>query len=754
MRDVGTVIEEAWVEGGPFIGDRAVHCRMTVEKNWLLNLASSGIATTDPGKLPFRWWQRIDNSQVETEVPNLFSIETDRALKTDAASATISIDNVEITPGDPRGLRALQGYYTWNFGDRDAAARWGQVANEWQDVLIPNALLRTYQGYGGREKTIAAALADGNLVLTGVWLIDEVRPGTEGKLEFRCRDMAKLLIEQQVFSGLVPGAKYPLNYYRWKVTQITSPAVPNYDSTDPVDQGPGPEGPKFITSIAVSSDGEGYYLVGTDGGVFAFGVPFHGSRGSSEDSAPMMGIASDPLGRGYWLLAADGGVFAFGEVGYHGNATVSPEDTVAIAAHPSGRGYWIVNDQGGVYALGQADYLGGSPAIGGAFVVDIEPTPSGDGYWLLTNVGNIYAYGDAPYLGNATLEGFNAAVGIAAHPDGNGYWIASAEGEVFAFGDAELKVANGEMPEPEELADPIFAIAATPSGNGYLLAGGDGGVFSFGDAPFWGSLPSEFTYETKEDGNYLDYAEIIEDLLRWAGFLAYGDGQDDVYGVIEYTGAYSEDDLPPDLFDKKPVIDPINAIKEIVGYHFWIDEEGAAHFEFPNWYEYGCVDEDGNRVFTLREIDEDRQLTEYSVSYKDTLVRSELIVSSHDPAAGLQTTVTTRRKVTYGDALLRGMVRPAMWVNEWFTKKTEQERMIERILDHITFSLREGTVSCAAHPGIQINDQVRIYEHATAETYVHYIKGIRTSWSRESGEWNMMLTTNWLGEDWVPVPEP
>ena len=45
---------------------------------------------------------------------------------------------------------------------------------EWTNVLIPNALLRTYSGYGGHDLSIDGALAADNIMMTGVWLIDRI----------------------------------------------------------------------------------------------------------------------------------------------------------------------------------------------------------------------------------------------------------------------------------------------------------------------------------------------------------------------------------------------------------------------------------------------------------------------------------------------------------------------------------------------------------------------------------------------------
>ena len=90
----------------------------------------------------------------------------------------------------------------------------------------------------------------------------------------------------------------------------------------------------LISGIAVSPQGGHLWLVGSDGGVFAPDVdpvevgstvaaaPFYGSlpsMGISPD-APIVGIMAAPDGGGYWLLGTDGGVFAFGDAAFHGSA--------------------------------------------------------------------------------------------------------------------------------------------------------------------------------------------------------------------------------------------------------------------------------------------------------------------------------------------------------------------------------------------------------------------------------------------------
>jgi hypothetical protein len=212
---------------------------------------------------------------------------------------------------------------------------------------------------------------------------------------------------------------------------------------------PGTPGGAALTAkavgIASTADGQGYWLVASDGGVFAFGTaPFYGSMGGRHLAAPIVGIASTPDGHGYWLVASDGGLFAFGDAGFHGS----------MGGHPLAK-----------------------PVVG------MAPTPDGGGYWEVASDGGVFAFGDAPYLGSMGGTAlFRPVVAMAATPDGHGYWMTASDGGIFAFGDAPFRGSTGG----EALAAPIVSMAPS-STVGYWLAAADGGIFSFG-VPFHGSM--------------------------------------------------------------------------------------------------------------------------------------------------------------------------------------------------------------------------------------------------------------------------
>jgi hypothetical protein len=239
--------------------------------------------------------------------------------------------------------------------------------------------------------------------------------------------------------------------------------------------------------IAATPDGDGYWLVAADGGVFAFGTAaFYGSMGGRNLVAPIVGIASTPDGRGYWLVAADGGLFAFGDAGFYGSmgGHVLAQKVVGLASTSDGRGYWEVAADGGLFAFGDAGFYG---SMGGRAltrpVVGLAPTRDGRGYWEVASDGGIFAFGDAPYFGSMGGTAlFRPVVSMASTPDGRGYWMTASDGGIFAFGDAGFRGSTGGF----ALAAPIVSMTA-PSNAGYWLVAADGGIFSFG-VPFHGSM--------------------------------------------------------------------------------------------------------------------------------------------------------------------------------------------------------------------------------------------------------------------------
>ena len=230
--------------------------------------------------------------------------------------------------------------------------------------------------------------------------------------------------------------------------------------------------------------GQGYWMVASDGGIFAFAdAPFHGSTGNLQLNQPIVGMSPTPSGQGYWMVARDGGIFAFGDAGYHGSTgnIKLNQPIVGMATTPSGSGYWLVAADGGVFAFDAPSY-GSAAGRSRSPVVAMAPTGRGQGYWVVNADGQIFSFGDAAPFG-ATPPLAQPIVGAATTAGGAGLWLVARDGGIFAFGDAGYFGSTGNL----KLNQPIVGMARTPSGRGYWLVAQDGGIFAFGDAGFYGS---------------------------------------------------------------------------------------------------------------------------------------------------------------------------------------------------------------------------------------------------------------------------
>ena len=99
-----------------------------------------------------------------------------------------------------------------------------------------------------------------------------------------------------------------------------APTPPTPQPTPPVSTPAPPVSiPPVVTSPS-SSASHGYWLVGSDGGIFTYGdAAFDGSTGSLRLQRPVVGITPTAGDLGYWLVASDGGIFSFGDAGFYGS---------------------------------------------------------------------------------------------------------------------------------------------------------------------------------------------------------------------------------------------------------------------------------------------------------------------------------------------------------------------------------------------------------------------------------------------------
>lgn len=1014
MKSTQGYIWDVWNSGGPFVGDAAApHGRVTVEPNWFLQPTGAVVGNYNKG--PIRSFQRSDNAQVELDIPNILTISIDASIESDAATCVITMLNQSATWA-PRGdVVGDPGYYSWSHGSTpESASRWGQSANAWLNVLIPNALLRTYEGYGGKEKTVGEAIADGNIVLTGLWLIDEVSTSTDGILTMRTRNMAKLLLEQIVFPPLVPESQYPISRCRWNFEHYVIPGTPTTSGiTDQVSEygtctnlGSANSGSDVwygcVDTATQALTRRGWCLldelkpddqllgINTESGMsewqpmqalLRYSVvdePMVRIRGYGFDAlttrnhrwlaqsawdrrwvwtmscnldrshvlprsapygdAPMEQAVSDDfvqLVAWYWT---EGTLSEGGSVSFFQSYTANPDNCVAIRGlltrlfgepgpmcktgqdrcvkdHPHPKWNWASGTECEQYRLSRVvvgslleAVVGRDKRLSLEFLLAltgdqlrllVETAMKGDGTknthkftqkgersgdfqalcalaglttsesdhgdpkslnckkvswrddgygtfklrrerhiseqaysgevwcptvrygnWLARRNGTVYFTGNS----NGSVHGHRASHAFDGSPDTywysvgngeptlpfalewieiccggqdvnsvyiypwagnyecfisvfeNGGWVDGSGGQVIDYDAAGIGrytgantanipwVARVGIPWEEghdHLLPRTFAaqkirlsftnLQYSPDGPNHYRAG----VRECRASLTFNVPGREEQHGTiKGEGNYTDYAQIIRDLLLWSGFWlrdAYSDGAPAIYGNIEDTGIYADDCINDEVFDKKPVMDVITTFKEIVGYSFWVDDEGAARFESPAWWGPGNFLNSGEHTMFIPDIDERVQSTGYTVAYRDRGVVSEIIISSERPEEGAFESTVTTRLIPASSALLRGIVRPFGWVNALFQNRDEQRILAELVALHIFFHLRQGQVTAAANPNIGINDQVRIWDRVSSESYIHYVRGVSRQMDLRSGIYTMTLTTHWLGEgdEWV-----
>jgi hypothetical protein len=194
---------------------------------------------------------------------------------------------------------------------------------------------------------------------------------------------------------------------------------------------------------AASATGSATAPAATAGRVVTMGTApahdalFHGSTGGMRLAQPIVGMAASADGAGYWLVASDGGIFAFGDARFYGSTggVRLAQPIVGMAATPDGGGYWLVASDGGIFAFGDAHFHGSTGGVRLARpIVGMAASADGAGYWLVASDGGIFAFGDARFYGSTGgVQLAQPIVGMATSRDVAGYWLVAADGGIFTY---------------------------------------------------------------------------------------------------------------------------------------------------------------------------------------------------------------------------------------------------------------------------------------------------------------------------------
>ncbi|HEV8623699.1 MAG TPA: glycosyl hydrolase [Acidimicrobiia bacterium] len=255
-------------------------------------------------------------------------------------------------------------------------------------------------------------------------------------------------------------------------TSTTTPGQPHVD------------GPPVVRP---PSGRNGYWMLGSDGKVYAFGEAKHLGAPTLAPGISAADLETTPSGNGYWIVDSAGNVFGYGDASFQGgiqSGQLAPGETVtSLSSTPSGKGYWIFTNKGRAVRFGDATFFGDMSRVALAGpVLDSIPTPTGLGYYMVASDGGIFSFGDAKFHGSMGDKKLNAPVqSLVPDSDGVGYWLVASDGGIFAF-NAPFKGSMGDR----KLAKPVTGMV--PYGDGYMMVAEDGGIFNFSNKPFDGSL--------------------------------------------------------------------------------------------------------------------------------------------------------------------------------------------------------------------------------------------------------------------------
>ena len=672
------------------------------------------------------------------EIPNVQSVSWERSIGQDAATCTLALLNTAAAAvgeaSDSPEDFDRPGYFTYNRGQvSEAENRWGYDSETgWNGIFVPDMVVKTFEGYGVDYNV--TPFLDPNLMQSGVWLIDDVEYRSDGVIILTMRDLARLLIADNIaFPPIVPRGEYPL---RWIKTHSE-----NVASRDAV----GGAWSGKLQGMGTATSSNELYL--------------------DEDGEVVDGLTNEPFDR---YVGPNGGV-----EGHHASHALYGDNDNDLYWRSTGQ------DDNNDFVWWQFEPNSPMPvgalrlkASGGPYRVFISIDDGGGwvgerkiGYHLngiTGSPGNVNIEANIPFIKGIIVDRFYAL-------DTNLPEALNATRIRLTF--TRLHESDvGEHPWRAGLRQLQLYTAD-----------------SLGDL---GYEPGE---KLKVIGNYSDYTHIVKWCCAWAGwywppeetgldFIRVQDGDGDsknfitfntadpalpkgrVWGDFMKTGTAGEADLTADHFDKRPLMDCINYVRDIVAYNFFIDETGGVVWRMPNlglppdiphrlgnYLSPTSVLDPGpafgspqfrgryGRTAEIVELDERENLFAYTTKLSSQSIRERIFVG--DAVGGIGTVIKGFNPYPIG------LRRIAGWTDQHFDTKQETKVMADMISARSMFAYRRSQSTIPGYPKIQIDDMVRIYERMTNETFYHYVLGIKSEMDMAEGVWTYTLDTHWLGEE-------
>ena len=656
------------------------------------------------------------------EIPNIQSGQIVRDLDQDIAELTLTVLNTMIAP-----MGTTEDQYTGSLEydepgalsfDRGAETiednRWGHTENTgWQDYFCPDRLIRTYEGYGIDESLPPGV--DPAMYASGCWLIDTVQMNDQGQLVIKARDLGRILVDHIAMPPNIPWDSYPMEWSTIRSELVTDRA---------------PTGGDWSVPHGDATSSNQAYL---DAGIVD--KPTYVKPGGT-----VMGHReNDPIrdGNGHWLST---GQTQRSDMVWWEVDLDSPVDMAALRLKT-----W-----------------------GGPYVVYVS-LHDGDGW-----IGNR----KIPYNVSDVLDSDGNTIPLGAR-------IPFVHRERFdrnARQDIVLKRKYGGV---RKVRLTFSRLRREPGARVYPWRAGLSSIELYTGS--LGSLGFDDSGERlKSVGNYADYSAVVKWICAWSGFwwpernseskISYGPSDTHqvtydyesndaalvkgrVWGAFQQTGTSGVADLTADQFDKQPLLDCIQVVRNIVGFNFYVDETGGIVWRMPNLYQKGNyrtpshLNEHGRQpayvTDTHETLDEQDVLSQYSTTLDSKNLRERIGVAASNGKVG---------SVIKGyTPYYTGLRRIALWTDEHFESNRECRVAADMIAAQQMFSWRTSVSVTQPNPAIQIDDQIRIYERTTNETFFHYVKGISMEYDGQHNKGTYTIQSHWLGERisdaWVVRPD-
>lgn len=687
------------VRTGLFVGDNAPNGRVTVDSGWTLKETTPVYGNSVRG--PYRYY--TDGTQVEHEVPAIKSIEWSRSYGQDLASCKITLYNTwhEYDTEDPERDDQLgrPGYFWPKRGQGDSALTWNQSpgrgayrrdgswdpAFSWEDVLVEDTILRTYEGYGGKPTpgnyvSIDDNIEYGNTVITGVWIVNSVVAGSDGMLMLDCVDIGRLLLDQIVFPPLVPGGVYPLEYFPAGKSAFDSPWGLKVGTTPTGALSPGSKGE--VLAVAFNSSGEGdssrgdhttAKAVDGDWDTFALSEAFPDPDGSGANPHTTwfdytVGQGIDSLELRPWAGGYVCYVSVYEDGSWQGSENIPADGglgipyvkkiNVPLAVPDNFEGPIVINLRTDSTPDNEAAHYAQRIRISFQHLY-YSGIANGSGHQYRSGIRSLILYREgakvSPY--SADFADLWWTYAMERHPT-RGYWVMDVDGVVYGYGDASdydsTGFGNVPLLEAGGSNNRAAGMAAHPDGKGYWVVDWQGHVFAYGSADHHGEYAIADPYLPFESWNDPAAAktEVWDIAATHTGngyWVCYGNG------VIRGFG-----DASPSLITI-PTTDVYTYMSTLNGAKYAINQKATAIASHPHkmglWVTSGS-----GEIFAYGEAESKGQLV--NRVYNNGMA-SSFRLNRVEWATGIETTNTgngywiafgSGRLAAFGDAVDQGPV--------------------------------------------------------------------------------------------------